>query len=116
MTKLAPHHYRRWRLLSVAVLSLVFGAAQGISRQNGQGSEWRRYSFDHSNTNHNPREWRISPKTASNLVRAWLTFNDDALVNSPPPTGFVLEEALGLHYRRSVVGVISLPVIRDGII
>jgi outer membrane protein assembly factor BamB len=53
---------------------------------------------------------------ARNLRRAWETFNDDALVSEPTPTGFVLEDALGLVFPAPVVGVTGSPIVRDGTI
>jgi outer membrane protein assembly factor BamB len=47
------------------------------------------------------------------LRRVWETFDDDDLVPEPPPTGFVLESALGLEFPSSVVGVIAAPIIRE---
>ena len=70
--------------------------------------------FDHSNANPVARE--PSAGNAAFLRRAWETFDDDALVPEPPPTGFVLESVLGLEFPSSVVGVIASPVIRDGTI
>jgi hypothetical protein len=55
----------------------------------------------------------LHPQDAPFLRRAWQTFDDDELVPEPPPTGFVLESALGLAFPRSVVGVIAPPIIRD---
>jgi len=71
------------------------------------------YSYDHSNSNFNPTEYEISRQTAPFLQRAWETFNDSKWRPGPPPTGFVLESVLGLKFPSSVVGVVSLPIIRD---
>src|SRR3712207_4623576 len=95
-------HFPDWRLLIVAALTLIFchlplthAANDGLEREvyendsrldgiNGAapsanetalGEGWPRYSYDLSNSNHNPAEWKISPETAPNLVRAWQTFN-----------------------------------------
>ena len=127
---MARHHYSDRRFLRIAACSMILGSllltpaagsnlefeiSEGPS-EDMEGTSWPRYSFDLSNTNHNPAEWQISPVTVPHLVRAWQTFNDNALVPTLPPTGFLLEAAVGLQFRSSVVGVISLPVIRDGII
>lgn len=77
---------------------------------------WPMTSYDYANTNNNPLEQKISPRTVKTLKRAWQTFNDDQFVPTPPPTGFMLEAALGLRYPNSVVGVVSPPVIQDGTI
>jgi outer membrane protein assembly factor BamB len=74
---------------------------------------WPVYSYDNANTNYNPTEDTISAENAANLRRAWETFNDDTFVPEPPPTGFVLEGALGLTYRSSVVGIVASPIIQD---
>jgi outer membrane protein assembly factor BamB len=56
----------------------------------------------------------INVLNARYLRRSWETFNDDTLVFEPAPTGFVLEEALGLIYPAPVVGEIAPPAVRDG--
>ncbi|MET3133467.1 outer membrane protein assembly factor BamB [Oxalobacteraceae bacterium GrIS 1.11] len=80
------------------------------------GNDWPLYSHDYANSNFNPDESKISPHTAPTLRRAWETFNDAKWRLAPPPSGFVLEAALGLKFPASVVGVIAPPVIRDGTI
>jgi outer membrane protein assembly factor BamB len=77
---------------------------------------WPRFSSDYANTNSNSFEREISRLTASNLERAWQTFNDSAWRPTPPPTGFVLESALGLRFPASVVGVIAPPLVVNGTI
>ena len=100
-------------LLAVIALSLQFATPSTASSGNHNRRDWPVYSYDLANTNHNPTERKISAENAQNLRRAWETFNDDALVPEPPPTGFVLEGALGLVYRSSVVGVVASPIIQD---
>ncbi|HAT31298.1 MAG TPA: hypothetical protein DCW29_10740 [Janthinobacterium sp.] len=80
------------------------------------GNDWPLYSHDYANTNFSASEYKISPWNAPTLRRAWQTFNDAKWRPTPPPTGFVLEAALGLKFPASVVGVIAPPVIRDGTI
>jgi outer membrane protein assembly factor BamB len=79
-------------------------------------NEWRRYGYDLANTNTNAVEKTVSVTTAPYLRRAWETFNDNQSVTTPPPSGFVLEKALGLHFPSAVVGVVASPLIRDGTI
>ncbi len=78
--------------------------------------DWPRHSFDLGNTNANTHEHTISNRNVSRLQRAWETFNDSALVPTPPPSGFVLEDVLGWHFPASVVGVVSPPIVIDGTI
>jgi hypothetical protein len=75
--------------------------------------EWRRYGYDLANTNNNPVEKSLSVTTAPYLRRAWQTFNDAQWVATPPPSGFVLENALGLKFSSSVVGIIASPIIHE---
>lgn len=77
---------------------------------------WPLYSSDYGNSNFNPFEFKVSRTTAPKLKRAWETFNDSSWRPTAPPTGFVLESALGLKFPASVVGVIAPPIIRDGTI
>lgn len=77
---------------------------------------WPRFSYDFANTNFNPNETKITPKNVRTLTRAWQTFDDDALVTEPAPTGFVLESVLGLVFPDAVAGITAPPVIRDGTI
>lgn len=88
-------------------------ANQRNDDDDSDGGDWSKYSFNYSNTNANTREHQISNRNASRLLRAWETFNDDALVPTPPPSGFILESVLGLHYPNSVVGVVSPPIVVD---
>jgi len=78
--------------------------------------DWPLYSYDYFNSNDNRNENKISRETAPYLQRAWETFNDSKWRPTPPPTGFVLEGALGLKFPSSVVGVISPPIVRDSTI
>lgn len=78
--------------------------------------DWPRYSYNYANTNANLEERRIGPLNAPSLRRAWETFNDSRWRPTPPPTGFVLEAALGLSFPASVVGVVAPPILRDGTI
>ena len=45
----------------------------------------------------------LNPQNAPFLRRAWETFDDNELVPEPPPTGFVLESALGLGFPSSSI-------------
>ena len=78
--------------------------------------DWPRYSHDHNNSNYSGEEHVITAGNASLLRRKWETFNDDTFVTEPPPTGFVLEDVLGLVYPSPVVGVVGSPIVRDGTI
>ena len=89
----------------VALFGVVAGALAG---------DWPLYSHDYNNSNFNPEETEFTGKDLPFLRRAWETFNDDTLVNEPIPTGFILEEALGLKFPSPVVGVIASPIVRDG--
>jgi outer membrane protein assembly factor BamB len=80
------------------------------------GGDWPLYAHDHHNSNFAPTGGAITAANAGYLRRPWETFNDDALVPESPPSGFVLEEALGLTFPASVVGVIGSPIVRDGTI
>lgn len=100
--------------LSVATLSPVW--ADDDERSFSASNGWPMSSYDYANTNFNPKERTISRRNVGKLKRAWETFNDDAFVPTPPPSGFMLEPMLGLHYPSSVVGVVSPPVIHDGTI
>jgi outer membrane protein assembly factor BamB len=76
--------------------------------------DWPLYGHDYSNSNFNADESEFTVQNARYLRRAWETFNDDALVVEPTPTGFVLEVALGLEFPSPVVGVVASPIVRDG--
>ena len=76
--------------------------------------DWPLYSYDYNNSNYNASENIISSNNAKYLRRAWETFNDDSLSNVPPPSGFILESALGLVFPNAVVGVVASPILRDG--
>lgn len=104
-------------LCSTAVLCCVATATNAAAETEAFGfGDWPLYSRDYANTNSNPFEWQISPWTAPYLRRAWETYNDSKWRPTPPPTGFILESALGLRFPASVVGVVSPPIIRDGTI
>lgn len=97
-----------------AVLAQSF---DGEPAFRGSGSAgWPRFSFDYSNSNHNPFERTISRRTAPRLERAWQTFNDSQWRPGSPPTGFALEGAVNLRFRSTVVGVVSPPLVIDGTI
>ncbi|PRC93420.1 PQQ-binding-like beta-propeller repeat protein [Solimicrobium silvestre] len=98
---------------AVGAAFVLCGLATAQAQSNG---DWPLYSHDYSNTNSNPDEVLISRQTAPKLQRAWSTFNDSQWRPTPPPTGFVLEGALGLKFPASVVGVIAPPLIRNGTI
>ena len=73
--------------------------------------DWPLHSHDYSNTNHNSSEREINKHTVRYLRRTWQTFNDSELRPGSPPTGFILEFALGLVFPKSVVGVIAPPIV-----
>ncbi len=85
-------------------------------RLRSDHGDWPRHSFDLGNTNANTNEHKISNHNVSRLQRAWETFNDSALIPTPPTSGFVLEDVLGWHFPASVVGVVSPPIVIDGTI
>lgn len=95
--------------LTVALSSLGEAAAQSRG-------DWPRYSYNYANTNANVDERGIAYQNAPTLRRAWETFNDSAWRPAPPPTGFVLEAALGLQFPSSVVGVVAPPILANGTI
>ncbi|MEZ4358560.1 MAG: hypothetical protein R3B48_00150 [Kofleriaceae bacterium] len=95
-------------------VSVVIACAGEAAAQRGRG--WPVFSHDEFNTNHNPYERKISRFNAPALRRAWETFNDDEWRPGPPPSGFILEAALGLSFPASVVGVVAPPLILDGTI
>ncbi len=95
---------------ALGIAMCLYGVA--IADDN-RAKSWPLYSYDYSNTNSNPDEVRISRSTAPKLQRAWASFNDAKWRPTPPPTGFVLESALGLKFPASVVGVIAPPLIVD---
>ncbi|RZI81447.1 MAG: hypothetical protein EOP38_19300 [Rubrivivax sp.] len=118
-----PQRSKIWHAIGSAcagiLLSGGFSPAQAELTDANRflfSSDWPMYSYDYANTNNNPVEYKISPRTASTLKRAWSTFNDSALVTTPPPTGFLFESVLGLKFPSSVVGVVAPPVIKDGVI
>ena len=97
------------RFLTVVVLITGLFPVLALS----SGSDWPRYSFNYSNTNANPDERDIKRSSAPFLRRAWETFNDSQWRPGSPPTGFILEAALGLVFPSTVVGVISPPLVID---
>lgn len=100
-----------------ATATIVFALLGSTTAAEAQRpGDWPSYSYNYSNTNANPFEKKISYGNAPRLRRAWQTFNDSAWRPGPPPTGFVLEDALGLRFPSSVVGVIAPPILRDGTI
>jgi outer membrane protein assembly factor BamB len=84
-----------------------------VAIADASAGEWPLYSHDYANSNFNAEESELTPRNAAYLRRAWETFNDDALVPEPPPTGFVLEGALGLVFPSAVVGIVASPIVRD---
>lgn len=91
-------------------LSIVVSANASDQQKKG---DWPLFSHDFSNSNHNPVERKLNRTSIKHLVRAWETFNDDALSEEAAPTGFVLEGALGLRFPNAVVGVTASPIILD---
>jgi outer membrane protein assembly factor BamB len=106
-----PGRRRRVSLVGLAAVLLALGNLPSAS-----AGDWPLYSRDYSNSNFNPDESEFTVQDVRFLRRAWETFNDDALVSEPTPTGFVLEAALGLVFPSPVVGVIGSPIVRDGTI
>jgi len=104
--------------LAIAVVTLSFGsnAVTATEASASAGAEWPVYGFDSGNSNNNPYEHSISIDNARYLRRKWETFNDDQFVSEPTPSGFILGPPLGLAYPSPVVGVVSSPIIKDGII
>ena len=98
-------------LTAMAAFLLFFA---GVA--NTSASDWPLFSYDYNNSNFNPDDSALTVQNAPYLRRAWETFNDDALVSEPTPTGFVLEAALGLVFPAPVVGVVASPIVRDGTI
>ena len=79
-------------------------------------ADWPLYGHDYGNSNYNADRSELTAQGARYLRRAWETFNDDALVSEPTPTGFILEAAVGLVFPSPVVGVVASPIVRDGTI
>jgi outer membrane protein assembly factor BamB len=101
---------------SVFAVFLLILLTTGSATAEPVPGQWPLYSHDFNNSNYNPDEYILRPRNAPFLRRAWETFNDDSLVSEAPPTGFVLESALGLVFPSAVVGVVASPIIRDGTI
>jgi polyvinyl alcohol dehydrogenase (cytochrome) len=104
---------KTWTSGTCGALAALCCLASASAQSSG---DWPRFSYNYENTNSNPSEWKISRSNAPFLRRAWETFNDSGWRPTPPPTGFILEAALGLRFPASVVGVVSPPIIRDGTI
>lgn len=106
---------RRTTAVLITAVAIMFGSsglAEAATVYEG-ADDWPVYGHDQANTNANPAEDEIGSEEAPFLRREWETFNDDAANPEPPPTGFVLESALGLSYPASVVGITASPLI-DG--
>ncbi|MES2295557.1 MAG: PQQ-binding-like beta-propeller repeat protein [Pseudomonadota bacterium] len=101
------------RLNISALCALLIACASGAAAAS---SQWPMSSHDYANSNANPDEKAISPASAPMLRRKWETFNDGQWRPGAPPTGFILEGALGLRFPSTVVGVVSPPVIQNGTI
>lgn len=103
--------------IRTSVLYGVVVAMCSLGRAHAQrAGDWPRYSYNYANTNANLQERKISQTNAPFLRRAWETFNDSRWRPGPPPTGFILETALGLQFPASVVGVVAPPILQDGTI
>jgi len=98
------------RHISVGLLTCIFVCAAAAA----SAGDWPLYGHDYGNSNYNAERSELSARSARYLRRAWETFNDDTLVSEPAPTGFVLEDALGLVFPSPVVGVVASPIVRDG--
>ena len=96
-----------------ATLTLLLFMAGGMPASAG---DWPVYGHDHGNSNFNADETQVNAFNARYLRRAWETFNDDTLVSEPTPTGFILEDALGLVFPGPVAGVVGSPIVQDGTI
>ena len=71
----------------------MFTLSVGFNAQAGSydgASDWPVFSYDASNTNHNPVERKLTKTTVRHLTRAWETFNDDCLSQELPPTAMIL--------------------------
>lgn len=101
-------------LILATVLAIVLPLGSGLA--SAHEDDWPLYSYDYNNSNFNPNASEFSGNQIRFLRRAWETFNDDAFVAEPAPTGFVLEGALGLEFPSPVAGVIASPIVRDGTI
>jgi len=105
--------------LKIILYSSLFTVSVSFNVQASsydRASDWSVFSYDSANTNHSSVERKLTKTTVKHLTRAWETFNDDSLSQELPPTGFVLEDVLGLRYPSAVVGVTASPLISDGII
>jgi len=112
-----PFHpiQQRTMLAAVRGAGMLALLPLGIAAQQS-AAEWPLYAHDHDNSNYNAQEHTVTAQNARYLRRTWETFNDDAAVSEPPPTGFALESALGLIFPDPVVGVVASPIVRDGTI
>ena len=100
-------------------MAFVLASAVSVADSTLNASQqvgWSKYSFDYANSNNNPDETKISATTAPRLQRAWQTFNDSKWRPGSPPSGFVLESAVGLKFPATVVGVVSPPLVVEGTI
>jgi outer membrane protein assembly factor BamB len=107
-----PSLRRRAHCLRIAVTAIILAL---ITTASASAGDWPLYSHDTNNSNFNS-DSGIRLVDARFLRRAWETFNDDAMVTEPTPTGFVLEAALGLEFPAPVAGVVASPIVRDGTI
>ncbi len=105
--------FLKWGRLACSAVMALYSVTHAYAQAAG---DWGLFSHDYANSNFNPDEWKISPQTAPMLQRAWETFNDSQWRPTPPPTGFILESAIGLKFPSSVVGVIAPPIVIDGTI
>ena len=112
-------NFENKRLFSAAVILFLAGTLfthEGIradDKNTSSSGDWPLYSRDFNNSNFNSDERILNRRNVRYLRRAWETFNDDTLSNESPPTGFILEAALGLSFPNAVVGVVASPIIRD---
>ncbi|WP_230969762.1 outer membrane protein assembly factor BamB family protein [Nitrogeniibacter aestuarii] len=106
----------RPRRRSAALAAILAMAAHAPFAMADDAGNWPVYSADAFNTNWNRNETIISPRNVARLTRAWSTFNDAQWRPEPPPTGFILEDALDLRFPASVVGVVAPPLVIDGTI
>jgi outer membrane protein assembly factor BamB len=104
------------RLFILGTMAVIGGVFANVTPSRAEQTGWPKYSFDDANSNNNPYEKDISNRTAPFLRRVWQTFNDSSWRPGLPPTGFILESAVGLRFPATVVGVVSLPLVIDGTI
>lgn len=104
---------RRCRIVPAILCGLLTTA---LVAPAARADDWPLFSHDFNNSNYDPDAHGINAYNARYLRRKWEVFNDNTMVPEPPPTGFVLEGALGLSFPSPVVGVIAGPIVRDGTI